>query len=137
MFCIIATFVFSFAPYGIYKIYVSRLWLEEKYPNPASPWPKLTDFYITVLSAIFVYITDTISHKLTYNWFYNNCKEKKDNTIRVAKTLKACNNFYKGVYYTIIVIWGYFMLKDEYFMPASLLGSGDLSKIESKFPNYK
>jgi hypothetical protein len=137
LFCIIAALVFSIAPYGIYEIYQSRKWLEKNHPNPAQPWPALTDFYVTIVSAIFIYVTNTLMNKATFKFFYNCCKEKVDDDLRIAKTIKACNNFYKGIYYTIVVLWGYFLLKDEYFLPASLLGSGNLSDLESKFPYYK
>jgi hypothetical protein len=76
-------------------------------------------------------------NKVTFKFFYNCCKEKVDDDLRIAKTIKACNNFYKGIYYTIVVIWGYLLLKDEYFLPASLLGSGNLSDLEKRFPYHK
>lgn len=51
--------------------------------------------------------------------------------------MKAVKSFYKGGYFIIVVTWGYLILKNEYFMPASLLGNGDLNNLEAQFPNYQ
>lgn len=67
---------------------------------------------------------------LTYDFFYRTCKEKKDEELRISKTLKACNSFYKAIYYICVTIWGYYILRDQYFVPPMLLGSGSLSDIE-------
>jgi hypothetical protein len=89
-----------------------------------------------VAGGVISYVANFLLNKLTWDFFYKVCKEKDDENLRIAKTTKACNSFYKAVYYICIVIWGYFVLNDQHYMPPSLLGSGDLSKINARFGTY-
>lgn len=112
-FMIISTFVFGFAPYALYNASIQRTWLLERYPTLLDhDWPVLSDFYITIVSCLFIYISNFLVKMLTYDFFYRNCKEKIDEELRVSKTLKACSSFYKAIYYICVVIWGYNILKD-------------------------
>jgi len=72
----------------------------------------------------------------TWSFFYNICKEKKDEEIRLAKTTKACNSFYKALYFMGVTYWGYETLKDEIYLPVWLLGHGDLQNAAVGFPTY-
>jgi len=44
---------------------------------------------------------------------------------------------FKAFYYSGICVWGYVILKDEYFMPRMMFCTGDLNLLESRFPFYE
>lgn len=121
----------AFAPSLFSKISLIKEWTMKRYPEPPGGWPELKDFWITIVGAIVIYITQAICRKLTFNYFYTYCKEKNDEEIRLAKTKKSCDSFYKTIYYSFAVVWGYTLVKDLYFIPPALLGKGDVEKIES------
>ncbi len=54
--------------------------------------------------------------------------------MRLAKTQKSCDHFYKGLYFIIATIWGYIVMKDSEFLPTSLLGVGDIRKAYNNYP---
>lgn len=97
-------------------------------------WNKFSDFYITIVGAVVSYILHLIVDKLTYRFFYIYCKEKKDEELRIAKSKKACYSFYKALYFIIVTIWGFLILRDERFIPAELLGHGSLDYMNADFP---
>jgi hypothetical protein len=74
---------------------------------------------------------------LTWDFFYTYCKEKNDKELRKAKTLKACNSFYKGLFFMFAAGWGYYVLKDEPYLPPTLLGKGSLSELYTVYPQTK
>jgi hypothetical protein len=111
-----------------------RLWIMSNYEAPAQGWAKYEDFYITIFSCAAIYILNYVFNKLTWRFFYAICKEQKDEEIRQAKTLKACNSFYKGVYFIFSTSWGYYLLRDEPYLSPLLLGGGDMSRIIESYP---
>jgi len=48
--------------------------------------------------------------------------------------LKAAKSMYKLLYYVGAVICGYYLMKDEDYMPKSLLGSGDFRNSFKDYP---
>jgi hypothetical protein len=74
---------------------------------------------------------------LSWNFFYDKCKEKNDDDLRRSKTLKACNSLYKGVYFITVTIWGYYTLKDMDYLPKSLFGKGDYEHFNVDYPRVK
>lgn len=62
---------------------------------------------------------------------------KRKIIVRLLKTKKSCDHFYKGIYFTIVTIWGYIVMKDTVFLPPCLLGSGDLSLVFENYPEIK
>jgi len=75
-------------------------------------------------------------NKITWSFFYNNCKEKANESIRLAKTRKAADSFYKGIYFFGASIWGYYILRNEKYLPKELLGRGDASYFYADFPTH-
>jgi len=73
-------------------------------------------------------------NKLTWGFFYSVCKEKNNEELRQAKTLKACNSLYKGFYFITVTIWGYYVLKDAKYLPWTLLGHGNLQYLRENYP---
>ena len=74
---------------------------------------------------------------ITWPFFYEVCKEKKDEELRKSRTLKACNSFYKGLYFMISTLLGYYILRDEPYLSPYIMGKGDMSKISDGYPLHK
>lgn len=123
-----------YTPYMFSGIVDVKEWTMKRYPEPVGGWPKLSDFWITVASSVIIFIGIALTKKLTYSTFYYYCKEKNDEELRVSKTIKACTSFFKMNYYFAACVWGYVLMKDLYFLPPALLGTGRLENIETKFP---
>jgi hypothetical protein len=111
-----------------------RAWMMNNFPEPSYGWPSYKDFYITAIGCFVSWIMMTVLNKLTWNMFYHLCKEKENEEIRIAKTQKSCDHFYKGFYFIISTVWGYLVMKDSNFLPRSLLGVGDLSHVHDNYP---
>lgn len=65
------------------------------------------------------------------------CKEKENEEIRLSKTKKSCDHFYKGFYFIVATVWGYFVMRDSDFLPPCLGGKGDLSRVLDNYPLVK
>ena len=87
-------------------------------------WPQLTDFWVTSVVAIVCFTLERVYDFMFYNYFYQTCKEKKDEEVRVTRSKKAVKNLFKFTYYLSAVIFGYITLKDSYVLPPSLGGKG-------------
>ena len=87
-------------------------------------WPQLTDFWVTAVVAIVCFTLERVYDFMFYNYFYQTCKEKKDEEVRVTRSKKAVKNLFKFTYYLSAVIFGYITLKDSYVLPPSLGGKG-------------
>ena len=118
------------------EIHSVRAWLHE-HQEPPYGWPAFSDFKITIVSAILCCIANYVVNRMTWSFFYEHCKEKKVEETRNAKTVKATNSFYKGLYFIFAVVWGYLVLQDSKFLPPSLLGSGDMLDIHKNYPNVE
>lgn len=103
-----------------------RHWMKSSFKEPSYGWPSYSDFYITLTFAVISFVVNYILNKLTWSFFYSYCKEKNNEKLRIGKTVKACNSFYKSLYFMLVTIWGYTVIKDEKYLPRALLGSGDL-----------
>lgn len=108
--------------------------MKKNFKEPSYRWPDYSDFYITLVFAGMSIVANFILNKITWRIFYAICKEKKDEEIRQAKTLKACNSFYKSIYFILSTAWGYYTLKNEKYLPSALLGHGDLTTINDNYP---
>jgi ceramide synthetase len=111
--------------------------MKQTFETPYEGWPELSDFYIMFSAAGISYVANFLVNKLSYDFFYRNCREKHDESLRVAKATKAAYSFYKGIYFICVTIWGHFIFRDEIYFPPSLLGSGELRRINEGFPTYR
>ena len=59
------------------------------------------------------------------NIYYGICKEQNDLKLREIKCKKMGDCTFKAIYFILVSGWGYYVLKDEYYMPPYLGGSGD------------
>eukprot|EP00349_Pseudokeronopsis_sp_Brazil_P003128 CAMPEP_0202959142 /NCGR_PEP_ID=MMETSP1396-20130829/3416_1 /ASSEMBLY_ACC=CAM_ASM_000872 /TAXON_ID= /ORGANISM="Pseudokeronopsis sp., Strain Brazil" /LENGTH=123 /DNA_ID=CAMNT_0049677589 /DNA_START=165 /DNA_END=536 /DNA_ORIENTATION=+ len=106
----------------------------KNYPEPVGGWNQYSDFWICGAGAVACYLLCVTTRALAWGWLYGVCKEKSNEDLRVQKTDKAVYSLYKAIYFSSAVIWGYIVLKDEDFIPPSLLGHGDLANIGKGFP---
>ena len=111
-----------------------RAWMINSFPQPEYGWPQYSDFYITIIGCAVSWITQITLNKMTWQFFYDNCKEKENEEVRLSKTQKSCDHFYKGFYFIVATVWGYIVMKDSNFLPRSLLGKGDLSHVHDNYP---
>jgi uncharacterized membrane protein len=125
--------------YSMWEAEDIREFMRNTFKEPKEGWHQYTDFYVTILGGIFSYFLKNIVLLLTWNFVYRNCKETKDEEVRLAKTVKACDCLYKAIYFLAATIWGYVLLQDENFLPPALLGQGSYSNINKLYPyhNYK
>lgn len=89
--------------------------------------PKLTDFWITAVSAIGFAILEYIFKHNLYVFFIPHCKEQKNLKERDMRSRKGCFSVYRMFYFMFAVAWGYAILKDQEYLPPSLGGSGDIN----------
>lgn len=88
------------------------------------------------MAGVSSFLANKVVNNFTWGFFYKYCREKEDESIRIAKAKKACNSFYKAFYFVVSTIWGYQILKDEMFLPPMLLGSGNLSNLYNNYPHF-
>lgn len=96
-----------------------------------------SDFKITLVGSVISFVASQIIERSTWNFFYKHCKEKNNEKIRLAKTNKAASSLYKIIYFSFATAWGYYVLRDEPYLPKWLLGKGDLSKLHEGYPHLK
>ena len=111
-----------------------RRWMRQNFQEPDYGWPAYSDFHITLIGAAVSFSVNLVMNKATWGYFYSVCKEKNDEEIRRAKTLKACNSLYKAFYFFFVTVWGYSVLKDSKYLPWTLLGKGNLNLMNENYP---
>jgi hypothetical protein len=77
-----------------------------------------------------------IVKKLTWNFFYNNCKEQVNEELRLSKVKKATESIYKCLYFAVATAWGIFLIKDQPYLPTFLGGPGEFEKLNDNYPSY-
>ena len=56
------------------------------------------------------------------------CKEQTDLALRDLKCKKIGTNVFKTIYFIWATIWGYQVMKNEYYLPTYLGGNGDYNQ---------
>lgn len=51
--------------------------------------------------------------------------------------MKACNSFYKGLYFLAVTIWGFLILRNEKYCTPLLFGNGDLKYLNYELQTYE
>mmetsp|Transcript_27664 Transcript_27664/g.41948 ORF Transcript_27664/g.41948 Transcript_27664/m.41948 type:complete len:327 (-) Transcript_27664:120-1100(-) len=100
-------------------------------------WPELSDLYLTVLASVGFAIVELAIRKVAYYAFIPFCKEQKNLKLRDIKSQKAAFNIYKFLYFLGASAWGYYVLKDQYYLPPTLGGKGVLMDGFKEFPYSK
>jgi len=111
-----------------------RTWMITNFTEPKYGWPQFTDFWVTIVGCAVSWILQILLNKITWQFFYDNCKERENEAVRLAKTQKSCDHFYKGFYFIIATVWGYIVMKDSNFLPPSILGIGDFRRAFDNYP---
>lgn len=97
-------------------------------------FPEFKDFWITGVAAL-VFAPLQIILKNIFKHFYPSiCKEQKDKKLQEVKCEKMGMCTYKAIYFVWATTWGYLVLKDQYYMPRYLGGSGDFNKCMDEYP---
>jgi len=113
-----------------------REWLmQPAHAVPENGWPLWSDFYITAITGVLSYFGNMALNVFTVPFFERNCKEQANVSLRRAKALKAANNFYKGFYFIGTVSAGYYVLRNEPYLPTTLGGSGSLPLLYAEYPS--
>jgi hypothetical protein len=56
--------------------------------------------------------------------------------MRISRTNKATEACYKSLFACFITVFGYIVLRDEIYLPTSLLGNGSLDNLDAQYPYY-
>jgi hypothetical protein len=109
-----------------------------KYDAPADyEYPTLMDLRICfILSIIFQYIKVGFERVVPI-LIQPFCKDQDDPIKVKLRSEKAAHSFFSGIYMIYSTSFGYYVLKDQYFMPKALGGSGDVSLCFSQQPYPK
>lgn len=73
-------------------------------------WPEFKDFWVTIVSAVVIGATDRICKIVLYPLFYKVSKVKEDENMRCQKALKASEQGFKILYFTVSLCTGYYVL---------------------------
>lgn len=104
------------------------------FKEPSFGWPTLIDFHITILGAVLTLLVKNIIISYSWSFFWRNCKEQKDEEIRYSKTYKASYSFFKLIYFTLVTLWGWYLMFDTYYLTPLLLGKGDMTLAGKDYP---
>jgi hypothetical protein len=122
--------------YLMYTITIVRAWMfSGKFPEPNIGWPMLSDLWITGVGAIASWALNIFINKFAWKFYYDRCKEKNDEEVRIAKTQKMIDNTFRAVFFTIASVWGIYLGRTEEYFPWILGGSGDFSHMYVNYPS--
>ena len=79
-------------------------------------------------------LAENCFNKLTIMFFYNNCKEKSNDVVRILKAKKASTRMFSSLYSAWITFVGYRILNKTDFLPPMLMGSGSIENLYKEFP---
>ena len=92
---------------------------------------------LTLISSFGFAGLELFMRKVFYIMFIPYCKEQTDLKLRVLRSGKAAFCIYKSLYFIVATSWGYWCLKDQYYYPWYLGGSGNADLAFSTFPYAK
>jgi len=97
-------------------------------------WPSYSDFIPSIFYFLVLSCIRKIAEYIFVPIYMNKLESKYKGELREEKANKASKAVYKFVYFTLSTIMGYYVLKDEDYLPRSLFGTGDIHKIYKGFP---
>lgn len=95
--------------------------------DPTYKFPMLSDLWISLTAAFFWHKAETPVKKLCWWFMYRVCKEQENESLRIFKAEKASKQFFKAVYYSFNVCFGYYIGRQTDFLPWSLGGKPENS----------
>lgn len=87
-------------------------------------YPKYSDMWIMVLSAIITQIVEYSLTRLFQPTFAMICKEQKDKTRKQFYSHKSARTAYQALYFLFVTIYGYIVLNEMNMIPWQLFGTG-------------
>ena len=130
---------------GIYFLFrdTKKFIKDLKALNPSYKFPEISDLKLVllilpiiitlkiILESLFMHITPYIIKKK-----YKDPNDEKNYLLGKIYIRKLSSHLFKGLYYFLITIFGYFVLKDLDYFPKSLLGKGYMPNMFLKgYPN--
>ena len=100
-------------------------------------WPQLTDYVLSIVFAITLYIIHKLVDDKLYGFFRENLKEKKSEEIDHIKAKKAAFYIFKGCFMTCLASFGWYILHNKEYTPTWLFGvhpEADLKNIWNNYP---
>lgn len=100
-------------------------------------WPSLADMQLTAISAVVFAAIEIACRQVFGALFRPICKEQKDLKMQELRSSKGAFCVYKAFYFMTVTSWGYYVLKDQYYLPVSLGGKGVFIDSLKEFPFAK
>lgn len=136
----IALIVVTISGSGMLWMNTSKFITKLRNSNPEYSFPKLSDISVcliilSIMMAFKIIIESELVHvteKIMDKKYFEPGQEDLRKTIR----RKLASNIFKGIYYLIITVFGYVVLKDCDYFPKELGGRGYMAKMfEQGYPN--
>ena len=80
-------------------------------------WPQYSDFWLSIVSCIFIGVAQNLFQKTFYGFFYRVCKETQIEELRQQKARKSTENCFKSLYFLTTVVGGTYVLRQRNFLP--------------------
>lgn len=87
--------------------------------------PKFSDFKLTIACSVGFTIIQIVSIKAFSGLvapFIKDCPTELKRQMRITKT---ASSLYEAIYFISATLWGYYILKDQEYLPPSLGGTGE------------
>lgn len=103
-------------------------------------WPEFSDMILTAASSVVFAIIEMSVPSIFVPIFRPYCKvQPKDGDPKKLKehnrrSTKMAYQFYRFIYFTVATVWGYVVLKDQYWFPYELGGVGSYADTFKEFP---
>lgn len=104
--------------------------------NPNYDWPRYSDLNLAFLSTFIIILIFTLVQKLFTGICENFISEKYKGLERRERAEKMIKSLFKCSYFTFASVFGYYISKDSFFMPANLGGIGDVDKTFEGYPYF-
>ena len=90
-----------------------------------------------IASSVFFTLIEWLFQHKFYHFCIPHCKEQKDIEKIAVRSGKMAQCFYAFVYFLFATVWGFYVIKDEYYMPTALGGKGDFMLMMKEYPYAK
>ena len=99
-------------------------------------WPKFSDFWVSIAASFLVWAAWHVNYAIFRGPIYTIINEKDDMDLKAIKADKATDKLFSVLYFTVIVIYGWVVLRQTEFFPFSLGGhwNNDMKNMGSEFP---
>jgi len=127
------TFTFITVPLSLI-LFKDILVFEEWTKTNVSPRADLSDLWLTATAFIVIYILRKAFQRALYGPVYTIIEDKHQGEERVERTKRVVKWMYDVMYYGSLTCFVFLFFRDANFLPPTLFGSGECSKLYSEFP---